>query len=65
MLRVILGENDFKLTQCHIGAAKIQLLREVFPDPPYLFFHLSEKSDSSVSFMCVGNNYMFMFVYKQ
>lgn len=65
MLRVILGENDFKLTQYQIGAAKIQLFHEVFPDPPYLFFHLSEKSDSSVSFMYAGNNYMFMFVYKQ
>lgn len=64
MLIVILGETDFKLTQCPISAAKIQLFHEVFPDPPYLFSYLSEKSDSSVSFMYVGNNCMFMFLYK-
>ena len=61
---VILGETDLKLTQCQISAVKIQLFHEVFPDPPYLFSHLSEKSDSSVSFVYVGNNFMFIFLYK-
>lgn len=41
MLIVILEETDFKLAQHRMGAAKIQLVHEVFPEPPYLFPHLS------------------------